>query len=275
MILCSPRQGFNPLFTFVSGSLPRHWRPRLADTSILRLRSLISSDRKVTMSLPQFLLISSSAHKKDGNKRYKITTTATHTRSSSFRAASVSSQRRRQSATASFPLPTLSQSWTAALTWCFPKCLVAGQETSTRSQTIVKHTFAKLGTDSFLQDHAPSCGFPAASRDPQISGARVLSILPTMRTPQNVSWHRDLVYTCMWSLLVALKRWNEARGPAERIRRVLMTGLATGTGGIVADVCAQQMVLAVKHFQQGLPDHPRWPDVLPRSREVDRTTEPH
>ncbi|KAI0042828.1 macro domain-like protein [Auriscalpium vulgare] len=106
-------------------------------------------------------------------------------------------------------------------------------------------------------------------------GTRTIAILPTMRTPQDVSWHRDLVYNCMWSLLVALQRWNEAHGPAERIRSVLMTGLATGTGGIVADVCAQQMVLAVKHFQQGLPDHPRWPDVLPRSREVDRTTEPH
>ncbi|KAI0746439.1 hypothetical protein C8Q80DRAFT_1175048 [Daedaleopsis nitida] len=36
----------------------------------------------------------------------------------------------------------------------------------------------------------------------------VLAVLPTMCTPEDGSWDRDVVYKCMWHLLAALDRWN-------------------------------------------------------------------
>jgi hypothetical protein len=56
-----------------------------------------------------------------------------------------------------------------------------------------------------------------------------MAVIPTMRVPDNVSWHKDLVYNCMWSLLCEIVKWN--RNPnQEPIRTVLSTGLGTGTG---------------------------------------------
>ena len=109
-----------------------------------------------------------------------------------------------------------------------------------------------------------------------------LAILPTMHTPRDVSWHKDLVYNAMWTLLVEIKRWNQLKkvgkdGTAtSNIHTVLITGLGTGQGGISVKRCAQQMVLAVKHWQQqqGLPEnHVRWEDVLQRNAEIERTME--
>lgn len=109
-----------------------------------------------------------------------------------------------------------------------------------------------------------------------------LAILPTMHTPENVSWHKDLVYNAMWTLLVEIQRWNQSAGvgkdevyeiTSSSIRTVLMTGLGTGQGGISAKRCAQQMVLAVKHFQQGLPINIGWEDVRQRNADIERTME--
>ena len=103
-----------------------------------------------------------------------------------------------------------------------------------------------------------------------------------MHAPENVSWHKDLVYNAMWTLLVEIKRWNQSAGVGKdeveeitstSIRTVLMTGLGTGQGGISAKRCAQQMVLAVKHFQQGLPTNIRWGDVRQRNADIERTME--
>ncbi|KAH7882506.1 hypothetical protein F5I97DRAFT_1931046 [Phlebopus sp. FC_14] len=96
--------------------------------------------------------------------------------------------------------------------------------------------------------------------------ARCLAISPTMRMPEDVSWHQDLVYNAMWTLLVEIERWNRGVATASLsaaddvgrprcegiIRTVLMTGLGTGQGGIGVERCAQQMVLAVKHFEAPL-----------------------
>lgn len=103
-------------------------------------------------------------------------------------------------------------------------------------------------------------------------GARVLAVLPTMRVPEEVNWHKDLVYNSMWTLLVEVLRWNEEHGDDELIRKVLITGLGTGTGELSAERCAAQMVLAVKHFQEGWPEEPSWRDVGRASQEVRDTT---
>ena len=103
-----------------------------------------------------------------------------------------------------------------------------------------------------------------------------------MHTPEDVSWHKDLVYNAMWTLLVEIKRWNQLEvgkhgaTSSTSIHTVLMTGLGTGQGGISVKRCAQQMVLAVKHWQhqQGSPEnHVRWEDVQQRNAEIERTME--
>ena len=109
-----------------------------------------------------------------------------------------------------------------------------------------------------------------------------------MHAPEDVSWHKDLVYNAMWTLLVEIQRWNQmnvvknkaarqtaATGSSSNIHTVLMTGLGTGQGGISVKRCAQQMVLAAKHFlQQGLPEnHVRWEDVRERNADIERTME--
>lgn len=104
-------------------------------------------------------------------------------------------------------------------------------------------------------------------------GCKVLAVVPTMRTPEDVSWHIDLVYDSMWNLLTALWQWNEGERPngAEPIKRVLMTGLATGNGGIAFDKCARQMFLAALNFARGWGDHPRWDGLMDRCKEMDHT----
>ncbi|KAI0349481.1 macro domain-like protein [Trametes cingulata] len=103
----------------------------------------------------------------------------------------------------------------------------------------------------------------------------VLAVLPTMRVPEDVSWHVDLVYECTWSLLSALWRWNCVPGGrpagAGRVERVLMTGLGTGTGGVGYERCARQMVLAALNFARGWGERPRWDDVEGRVEEIGRT----
>jgi len=114
-----------------------------------------------------------------------------------------------------------------------------------------------------------------------------------MRYPVDVRWHQDLVYNAVWSLLVELGRWNaeeveveatstrddgtETETKTTRLRtieRVLMTGLGTGTGKVSAARCAQQMILAIKHFAQGgVPEDADWGDVDSLIEQVDGTLE--
>lgn len=105
-------------------------------------------------------------------------------------------------------------------------------------------------------------------------GCTSLAVVPTMRTPEDVSWHLDLVYDSMWNLLTAIWRWNLGERPdgAVPIRRVLMTGLATGFGGIGYDKCARQMFLAALNFAKGWGDCPRWDSLLlDRVKDMDST----
>ncbi|EIW59206.1 macro domain-like protein, partial [Trametes versicolor FP-101664 SS1] len=92
-----------------------------------------------------------------------------------------------------------------------------------------------------------------------------VAVVPTMRTPESVAWHVDLVYECMWILLTALRRWNASARTGRR------PGLGTGSGGIGAEKCAKQMCLAALDFARGWGEHPRWDDVLPRATEMAQT----
>ncbi|KAI6154628.1 hypothetical protein BKA82DRAFT_82970, partial [Pisolithus tinctorius] len=84
---------------------------------------------------------------------------------------------------------------------------------------------------------------------PNDFSCKVIAVCPTMRYPEELKWHKDIVYNTMWSLLVELEIWNEKADDEEKkIKKVLMTGLGTGVGKIPSSVCAKQMALAVKHF---------------------------
>ncbi|KZT05589.1 macro domain-like protein [Laetiporus sulphureus 93-53] len=88
-----------------------------------------------------------------------------------------------------------------------------------------------------------------------------IAICPTMRIPEVVLWNREVVYNCVWSLLVAVDEHNrsvKATGAGTEIRRVLMTGLATGVGCVSAERCAQQMALAMKHFEDASLNADKW-----------------
>ena len=111
-------------------------------------------------------------------------------------------------------------------------------------------------------------------------GCRFIALCPTMRVPQSATWNRDVVYNCTWSLLNAIDQHNvsvEAAGDAgAKIRKVLMTGLATGVGGVSAERCAEQTALAVKHYLDACADPEKWSslqwkDALAYDRETSRT----
>ncbi|KAI9437333.1 hypothetical protein H4582DRAFT_2111932 [Lactarius indigo] len=115
-----------------------------------------------------------------------------------------------------------------------------------------------------------------AGRNGNKFGASSIAVMPTMRYPADVRWHQDLIYNVMWNLLVEVARWN--RGPGvvgnaggKKIERILMTGLATGTGRVSAQRCAKQMLLAVRHFAQGVPEYADWETVDELIGDVDAT----
>ena len=110
-------------------------------------------------------------------------------------------------------------------------------------------------------------------------GCAYIALCPTMRIPESVTWNREVVYNIMWSILNSLEQHNAAVddltkvGNGVRIHKILMTGLATGVGGVSAEKCAQQMALAVKHFVEASENPEKWcslswEDAIPNSVEV-------
>jgi O-acetyl-ADP-ribose deacetylase (regulator of RNase III) len=78
-------------------------------------------------------------------------------------------------------------------------------------------------------------------------GCKYIALCPTMHTPQDVNWDREVIYNCIWSLLVAIKRHNRSAVEDGKINSILMTPLATGVGGVSLERWARQTALALKH----------------------------
>ncbi|KAL4933306.1 uncharacterized protein BDV17DRAFT_106503 [Aspergillus undulatus] len=99
-------------------------------------------------------------------------------------------------------------------------------------------------------------------------GCRWVAICPTMRTPENVQWDREIVYRCAWSLLCAVEGWNRrlesdngtSTGDARqgRIERILITPMATGCGCVSPERWAAQFVLATRHFAEAVETPETW-----------------
>ncbi|KAF8546641.1 macro domain-like protein, partial [Imleria badia] len=75
---------------------------------------------------------------------------------------------------------------------------------------------------------------------PNDFSCKTIAVCPTMRYPEELTWHKDIVYNTMWSLLVELENWNKKVDDEEKkIKKVLMTGLGTGVGKIPEADCAR------------------------------------
>ncbi|OJJ95200.1 hypothetical protein ASPACDRAFT_82062 [Aspergillus aculeatus ATCC 16872] len=110
------------------------------------------------------------------------------------------------------------------------------------------------------------------SLTPNEWGCRWVALCPTMRMPDRVSWDREVVYECIWSLLGQLEGWNRGRA-TDRIERILIPPLATGVGRVSPQRWAAQMVLAVRHFVDALerPAHwskMNWLDAADHHRDI-------
>jgi hypothetical protein len=81
-----------------------------------------------------------------------------------------------------------------------------------------------------------------------------------MRTPETVNWDYEVVYECIWSLLVAIDNHNAAAATTGEtiINKVIVPGLATGIGAVSAEKCAVQMALALKHYHDALSNPDKW-----------------
>lgn len=135
--------------------------------------------------------------------------------------------------------------------------------------------FAPPGTCTLV----PLAGTPCADN---ALGCRVLALCPTMRIPGSVTWHREIVYNCVWALLAAVDVHNariaagepEGDRPIGTIGTVAMTGLATGVGHVSAEMCAMQTALAFAHFHDATRTNPEkwskleWKDILEKPLNV-------
>ncbi|KAG1859909.1 hypothetical protein C8R48DRAFT_713606 [Suillus tomentosus] len=103
--------------------------------------------------------------------------------------------------------------------------------------------------------------------------AYALAISPTMRAPDDDSWHQDLVYNTMWLLLV--ERWIKASDAENRlkIQMVLMTGLGLEALEWQMRTADGILARAVKHLRLPLADRVCWDDVGQRVRGVRTTTD--
>ncbi|CAL1698838.1 unnamed protein product [Somion occarium] len=91
-----------------------------------------------------------------------------------------------------------------------------------------------------------------------------IALCPTMRTPEIVTWNKEIVYNCIWSLLTTISNHNSdvndksSGTKGRRIKTVVMTGLATGVGLVSAARYAQQMALAMRDFVDASANPMEW-----------------
>lgn len=103
-----------------------------------------------------------------------------------------------------------------------------------------------------------------------------LALCPTMRIPQSAEWDREIVYECVWSLLCAIDKHNSSLSTSaqqDKIQNILMTPLATGIGRVSPQRWANQLLLAIKHFDDAKENEDKWkalevPHILDCSQEV-------
>ncbi|TDL18457.1 macro domain-like protein [Rickenella mellea] len=114
--------------------------------------------------------------------------------------------------------------------------------------------YAPLGTCTLIPLKDSVC-------ENNLHGCAYIALCPTMRIPEDATWNREIVYNCVWSLLVSLEqhiRAVDSSGEGTKIRKVLMTGLGTGIGKVSPNRCAQQMALAIRDFIDASRNANKW-----------------
>lgn len=83
-----------------------------------------------------------------------------------------------------------------------------------------------------------------------------------MHFPRDISWHLDIVYDTVWSLLVEVDRYNRDKDAKlednGKIKVILMPGLGTGTGKLSIRRFTRQFALAVKNFDEAVRNPQKW-----------------
>ncbi|KAL4244751.1 ADP-ribose 1''-phosphate phosphatase [Abortiporus biennis] len=107
---------------------------------------------------------------------------------------------------------------------------------------------------------------------PNSFNCKYIALCPTMRIPASVSWHKEIVYNCVWSLLAQIYRHNDLaeKDPGlglSTITSVAMTGLATGIGCVSNKICARQTALAFAHFHDSVSHPEKWSNLSWRDIE--------
>ncbi|KAJ4172681.1 hypothetical protein NW754_002884 [Fusarium falciforme] len=97
-----------------------------------------------------------------------------------------------------------------------------------------------------------------------------------MRVPMDVRWDREIVYDAVWSLLCAIDKHNRTASENDKISRILMTPMATGTGLVTPERWAEQTVLAMKHFREAVENPQKWsamewPDIFEVGDDIEDT----
>lgn len=112
----------------------------------------------------------------------------------------------------------------------------------------IAHVQKALWTECLGQQNTGTCLI--IDMAPLAGPCKFLAHCPTMRVPCTIDPGSDIVYRCMWSILLAVHKHNlqHADAPDSSISRLLCSGLGTGVGRVPAAVCAEQMVLAIKHY---------------------------
>ncbi|TDL25138.1 macro domain-like protein [Rickenella mellea] len=90
------------------------------------------------------------------------------------------------------------------------------------------------------------------------TGCTHILLCPTMHWPNDVRWNKDVVYNTTWGILTEIDRHNRTCQPSERISRVLMPALGTGTGRIPPRRFTEQFALAVRNFDESLRKPEKW-----------------
>jgi O-acetyl-ADP-ribose deacetylase (regulator of RNase III) len=103
-----------------------------------------------------------------------------------------------------------------------------------------------------------------------------IAVCPTMRTPTDVRWDKEVVYECTWTFLNVIDNHNANCAEGEKIRKVLCPGLATGIGRVSAEKCAVQMTLAINHYDKAVSNPMKWSaleweDIAETVDEMDET----
>lgn len=137
-------------------------------------------------------------------------------------------------------------------------------------------TLVDLPQDWTSRDREPT------ARSKNVWGTQWLALCPTMRVPSNVTWDREVVYECIWSLLNAIYKHNRAAETSgtKMITSMCMSPLATGSGFVSEERWASQMCLAIRHFhaatdgEAGKDEGERrvtWGEARGNAREVEVT----